>query len=496
MVIRFTAFHQTLASGQFPVRFVDRLNNNYGYPVLNFLYPLPFYLSEIPKIAGFGFVDSIKVIFILSSVSSVVAMFWALAQIFDKRASFTGAILYLFVPYRFVDLYVRGSFGENLAFLFIPLVAGSIFKIAKGKRIFSPVLSFSVAGLILSHNIVAALFLPFFSGFALFVAQKAKFQLFSAFITGVLMAAFFWLPAIHDLKFVKLSQIKVSEVSDHLVSIKQLFIPHWGYGPNPNSSNGLSVQIGIVATFILLTGVFLIISGKIRQKMVIFLTVTALISILLMSNLSLPFWQLFPMVDIIQFPWRLIAIVVFVQSFLAAYLISISAKKKIITVLVSAAALISTITYTRPQSFVDRGDGYYATNEDSTTVRDEYLPLWVKQKPRERANQKLEVKNGEILSSSIKATNYQARVRAFEETQVQVNTIYFPGWQVKIDGKTSSLDYQNQFGLITFQLPKGDHEVIIKYTKSQVHLTSELISLVALIAIGFQFKFLWPKRGS
>ena len=46
MVIRFTAFHQTLAVGQFPVRFVDRLNNNYGYPVVNFLYPLPFYLCR------------------------------------------------------------------------------------------------------------------------------------------------------------------------------------------------------------------------------------------------------------------------------------------------------------------------------------------------------------------------------------------------------------------------------------------------------------------
>src|SRR3989338_3972110 len=58
MVIRFSAFHQTLASGQIPVRFVDRLNNNYGYPVLNFLYPLPFYLAEIPKLLGFEFQPS------------------------------------------------------------------------------------------------------------------------------------------------------------------------------------------------------------------------------------------------------------------------------------------------------------------------------------------------------------------------------------------------------------------------------------------------------
>ena len=72
MVIRFSAFHQTLTGGQFPVRFVDRLNNNYGYPVLNFLYPLPFYLSEIPKILGIGFVDSVKITFIASSVFSAV----------------------------------------------------------------------------------------------------------------------------------------------------------------------------------------------------------------------------------------------------------------------------------------------------------------------------------------------------------------------------------------------------------------------------------------
>src|SRR3990167_948271 len=73
MVIRFSAFHQTLASGQFPVRFVDRLNNNYGYPVSNFLYPLPFYLAEVPKILGLGFVDSIKTVFVISTVASAVA---------------------------------------------------------------------------------------------------------------------------------------------------------------------------------------------------------------------------------------------------------------------------------------------------------------------------------------------------------------------------------------------------------------------------------------
>src|SRR3972149_7699643 len=135
MVIRFSAFHQTFAGGQFPVRSVDRLNNNYGYPVLNFLYPLPFYLAEIPKLLGFGFVDSIKIIFVASTFASAFAMYWALIQIFTKWAAFAGAIVYIFTPYRFVDLYVRGSLGEIVAFIFPPLILGAIFKIAKGQKI-------------------------------------------------------------------------------------------------------------------------------------------------------------------------------------------------------------------------------------------------------------------------------------------------------------------------------------------------------------------------
>src|SRR3989304_7647293 len=72
MIIRFTAFHQTLRAGNFPVRFTDRLNNNYGYPVLNYLYPMPFYLSEVPKSLGFSFIESVKILFAASAVFSTL----------------------------------------------------------------------------------------------------------------------------------------------------------------------------------------------------------------------------------------------------------------------------------------------------------------------------------------------------------------------------------------------------------------------------------------
>lgn len=496
MVIRFTAFHQTLASGQFPVRFVDRLNNNYGYPVLNFLYPLPFYLAEIPKVLGFGFVDSVKSVFVVSTVSSVVAMFWALSAVFDKRASFAGSILYLFIPYRFVDLYVRGSLGENLAFLFIPLVAGSIFRIARGQKIFLPILSLAMAALILSHNVIAILFLPFLIITAFLLIEKAKRETFLAFFLGILISTFFWLPAIYDLKFVRLSYIQVSTIADHLVNFSNLIAPSWGYGPNPNGGDPLPVQIGIVPIFIIAISAYLHFKSKIKNTYISFLLLIIVGVILLMTKVSLPAWQTVLRIDVIQFPWRMLSLMVFVVSFLTASLIGASRQKNLMVAILTIAAITSTIVYTKPANFTNKGDSFYATNEDSTTVRDEYLPLWVKEKPKQRADQKIIVENGQILSANIAAANYQAVIKTDQETNVQVNSIYFPGWQVKVDGKLTLIDYQNPYGLLNFKLPKGTHQVIIKYARSPVHLTSEIVSLFALLVTGLYFYRLWPKRNS
>jgi len=497
MVIRFSAFHQTLAAGQFPVRFVDRLNNNYGYPVLNFLYPLPFYLSEMPKALGFGFVDSVKITFISSTVFSVVAMFWALSQYFSKYASLAGSIVYLFIPYRFVDLYVRGSLGENIAFAVAPLVLGSIFKVAKGEKIFLPILAASVGLIITSHNVIAIVLLPLFFLITIFLVKKDKLKISVAFFAGLLISAFFWIPALYDLQFVRLSQISVSNASDHLSPIYKLIIPSWGFGQTPQQEFGLSTQFGLISLTVFCASVFLFLASKSKDKIIGFLIIIYLAIFVLMTNYASAFWQV-PYVDMIQFPWRLLSLVVLISALLCAYVVDSVKSQKIVMILIIASSIISTITYTTPAKFVDREEGFYSTNEDTTTVRDEYLPLWVKQKPQDRANQKIKIEgNGEIISSEIKPTNYKANIKAQRDVIVGVSTIYFPGWQASVDGQKVNVDHlNNPNGLMSFKLPEGDHKVIIKYGKTPVHLFSELISLISLTGTGIYFVYLWRKQNS
>lgn len=493
MVIRFSAFHQAFRTGQIPVRFVDRLNNNYGYPVLNFLYPLPFYLSEIPKIAGFGFVDSVKITFIISTLISTIGMFWALSQRFSKVASFAGSMIYIFNPYRFVDLYVRGSLGENMAFAILPLVLGSIFKIAKGEKKYLPLMAVSVALLVLAHNVIAILFLPFFVVLVALIVRKNLTVTAGYFALGIFIASFFWLSALWDLQFVRLSQIEISDPVEHLVPLSKMIYSNWNFGPTPKEINGFSAQIGILSASILLFAIYIKIKAQNKSRFLNFLLVSILVSIFLVSSLSTYLWQRVPFIDVIQYPWRLLSVIVFATAILAAHLVHKINKPAIGLAVASVAALL-TIRYTIPFQFVDRTEGFYSTNEDSTTIKDEYLPRWVEIKPP-RANEKIQDnKDVEVLKKEVRPAHYKYELHANSDTAVTINTIYFPGFVAKVDNITVPIKYEKPGGLISFQLPKGRHEAIIKYARSPIHLASELISLTALgITLILIFK-LWRKQ--
>ena len=153
MVIRFSAFYESLKAGQFPVRFLMRLNNGYGYPVADFLYPLFMYLATPFQILGIGFVNSIKAVLILSLVSSSIFTYLWLRKLFDNLSSLVGSFFYTYFPYHLFDVYKRGSVGEVLSLAVVPFV---LWQIERNSLFWS---SIGIALLILSHNSLAVLFL-------------------------------------------------------------------------------------------------------------------------------------------------------------------------------------------------------------------------------------------------------------------------------------------------------------------------------------------------
>src|SRR5690348_3215584 len=169
MIIRLSAFFQSFREGQFPVRFLGRLNHGYGYPVANFLYPGFLYIGSLIHLFGFSFVNTVKIIFVGSLLVGSFFTFRWLRTYFSPLASCIGTLGFIFAPYLFLDLYTRGSVGEVLALGWAPMGLYSI----SGKKPW--LFALSVSLLIISHNTLAFLFLSFY---VLYITLRNAWRMF------------------------------------------------------------------------------------------------------------------------------------------------------------------------------------------------------------------------------------------------------------------------------------------------------------------------------
>ncbi len=164
-VARIANFYQSLKEGNIIPRWAGSLNWGYGHPILMFLYPLPSYIASLFHTIGFSLVDSTKIVFGFAFIASALTMFIWMRAAFGKKAGIVGALLYVFAPYRFVDLYVRGAIGEHVAFIFPPLIMYFLFKLSQPalrKHVVTNTIgvAVSIALLILAHNAIAIMFMP------------------------------------------------------------------------------------------------------------------------------------------------------------------------------------------------------------------------------------------------------------------------------------------------------------------------------------------------
>lgn len=468
MVIRFAAFHQTLRSGQFPPRFLFNLNHGYGYPVADFLYPGFMYMGEIIHLVGIGFVNTIKVILVFGMVSSGFFMFLWLSRNFNKVASLVGSLFFLYAPYHLFDLYKRGSVGEILALAVVPFV---FWQIERRSFLWT---SLGIGMLILSHNTLALLFLPiifcYLMLFILITPIKKRKQLVYEYILTVLLgigvSSFFLMPALFDLKYTVFSKTNISEWDKYFAQID---------------------LIGAV-TLITLVGVFVFIAKKKISLQKHRLTLLFFIICFLATFLSVPMsgflWTHLP-VSVIQFPFRLLSVTIVAGAFLVAFIFSQipDRLKTVVGIIFVISIILQSIQFISPYEYFDKGEGFYTTNQDTTTVKNEYMPKWVKVLPSENPFSKAEIDVGVVKDQAFGTQNIKLSIQATSDTTLTIHRVYFPGWKVFVDGKEENIIYDNPYGLITIPVSAGKHDVEAKFQETPFRLLSDMISIVSFISL-------------
>lgn len=467
MIIRFSAFHQALRDGQFPVRFLGRLNQEYGYPVANFLYPGFMYFAEPFHIIGFNFVDSIKILLALSIVFSGVFVYFWLRKFFDRSSSSIGALFYIYTPYHLYDLYKRGSVGEILSLSLVPFILWQI----ERKSIFWSTIG--ISALIISHNTLAVLFFGLIIAYMAlntYIEKNTKSVLIyiKILLLGLGISAFFWFPAIYELQYTVFSRKTISNWKEYFTTVS---------------------LIGISTFFVLLLTAFNVFTKKIiikKHPFVVLLFITSIISLIFSTSVSFELWKILP-VSFIQFPFRFLSLMLICVSFLAAFNISLykNYRKVGLSKILLSLLIFSAIPFSKPSSYFEKGEGYYATNMATTTVQDEYMPVWVEQKPLQRPDKKLEIIKGQGSVENIfinsKKISFSANIK--KDALIQINTIYWPGWEVFLDGKKAQLRYNNSRGLIQFPVSPGEHDIEIVFSETPARIISDLISVLSLIIL-------------
>lgn len=461
MIIRLSAFYQSLREGQFPVRFLGRLNFGYGYPVANFLYPGFLYVGSFIKGFGFSFVDTMKITLAGLVSGAVFCLFFWLRRRFHARSSFLGVVGFAFSPYLVFDLYTRGSVGEItaifaicLALLTLDLSAWSIFP-------------FAIAFLLISHNSLALLFFLLLCLYAVVTKRK---ECWPYVLLGVGMAAFFWLPALFDQRYVVFNAQTIARPSAYMLGPTTLFL--------------FNIVPAISCVL------FWITRKTIGDRAGWLFLAVFTIGVFMSTTLSLPIWNLSVMGKIFQFPYRFLSLGLIAGPWMIAKIFDGMApllRRKLI-ILFCFIWLVPYWYSIRDIKWADRPDGYYSTNEATTTVADEYMPRWVSVKPKEHAPTRMEFfqGRGNIVVGRFSSHSIEANIEAKEKSIVQINTLYYPGWGVEVDGQPAPIEYQNGMGVMRVSIAKGTHRLSAEFRETPVRLMADIVSL----ASGFSVVFL------
>lgn len=491
-VVRLAEMKREIRDGQIPPRWSDFLNHGYGYPLFHFTYPLPYYVGSAVSASGVGLVDTIKILFVASIVISAAGMFFLARSLAGPWAGTVAALFYVSAPFHLSDLYVRGSLGESLAFSVFPVLCwlGLRF-VLRPTLVRMALVALALAVLVTTHNVMALLFTPVWIFFmvAVSITYAENFwpflvkRLAPMVLLGMGAASYFFLPALVEKQFVVLSQQRLADASANFISMGDYLSSSWfrpekqlyGIGPFHIAAFVLSILLFVISDAV----------EKRKHKGFFPFILIAAAGVLFLPNPVFSYLWENTMLASVDFPWRILPVTVFVLSLGTVFLHRFTFGK-ILAVLLVAGALIYQFPDAKPKEYSDKPDSYYETNDATTTSADELMPLWVKRKPANRPENKVEIVQGEAVISD---TLYNSRMVAFRVSSLgasiaQVNTIYFPGWEFTLDGNPVQAEYRNNTqGLMRITVPEGDHIIAGNFVRTRVRRVGEIGTSVSLFVI-------------
>lgn len=484
-VVRFWQFYKVLADGVIYPRWAPDFNNGFGIPIFTFVYPFPNYFAAFLHFLGLSFINSFKLNMFFAGLLGTLLFYLWIKNYWGTLGAVIASAFYSFAPYRFVDIYVRGSVGEVWSMAFFPgfLWAIDRFFQTKEKRYFACSVIF-LSLVIFSHNILGLMFFVFtifYVGFLIIQQKKRKFfslSSLSILLASMVFSSIFWLSALLQTKFTV--GLEVFDIKPNFPELYQLLIPSWGSGFSGNTSlaNQLSFQIGIANLLVVIVSIIYFFKDKSSKRgYLIFFITSFLVIFFLMLRPSFPLWQKIPLLNYFQFPWRFLSLEILICGFLAGSLgvlvnkIRIKYANFVLTAFLIFFVIFLSYSYTKPAYYLNRPDDYYLTRSNfidgTNSPGNSFNTIWFKQIPKTKSKISLISGDAEVKTKQIKSNYYLFDIHAKSISMFRINTAYFPGWRVYINRQKQDVKITND-GLFEFNLNGGNYLVEVKFTDTIV----------------------------
>jgi hypothetical protein len=281
--------------------------------------------------------------------------------------------------------------------------------------------------------------------------------------------------------------------------VQQLFYSPWGYGISVRGTgDGMSFALGPV--HLLLTGVAALLlrpiwraSARAGALLAAFLAFT-IVAVFFSTNASLFLWEHVDVLATLQFPWRFLSFTAASTSFAcgAPFLLLRGERQRaagwLMAALIAAIFLVN-FRHANPSGFDQVTDADYspATIHEKALAasRREFEPIDVRQFPPIPAREPMMVTAGkaDVAVTGRTPTERTFGIRVEQDALLRLNTFFFPGWTLYVDGARRPIAHSNQQGLMDFPLKQGTHAVRFVFLDTPIRTWSTRLSLGALLLL-------------
>ncbi len=523
-------FSKQFWNGEFYPRWLINMDTGAGSPTFFFYPPVAYYFASVFKFTQGGVLAIWNPIcftyFSSIIIGGIFCYKWLNLAIGDRFSAFCGALVYFFLPYSVFSLYASLAFSEFFVFAWLPGLLYYTTMLANGKRravvgyavCFALLIMSTIPGTIVAGGLPVLYFLFYAKG----NYKKNIIPLTTAIFLGIGLSAVFWLPMFFDRINVRVG------TTNEMWSYQSGFRYSENFQFFPDFSNKkfnfleyimIHAVIDIILCFLSYRIIKKISNGIPEKKHAIFWFFIILLALFMTSELSKPIWEIFPILQVIQFPSRFNSYFSFAFSaIIAVFFIHQKNQKNLkgefiwfLSCLAVIYILSFSISFSKSHDFSTIYDesklkenssdddfqriikGQFRLYLKEVVLTQTYLPIWVNKdllsldnldKFSEITAMKTRVLNGDakVVVDKWQPRDIVLSTKSKKDSLLQIGQFYYPYWRAVDDsGVEYKITPEENTGLINFNIPAGRHKIHLYLDKSPNERYGQYISLFSLI---------------